>query len=762
MSTSRPADTYSIYARRVLTWLLTRPDQPCPWGGLRRRGGAVEPCGHLVGPGGLTSGSFSGCPICQRRISPNHTFLTVPPRSDRSDHVQHHTGDLRLLHLAFDLVGAARARFELVIGRPTPLSREDRVELETVIDAMGPKAAAWLPERIPVQETMALAIGRLWMVSPDRAAIARATAGHLRTATDVLRVAAVLTQADPALAEPLRFRSMGRGLRRVVLEALERLPPAELVDDMLRRPGLWKRAGERLHPFELADRLPTVALAFAALRETDLAAASFGAAVRARAADVPNVRIADNRVRVVPWASDVETALRAGDVRAATARLAERPEELLHRVDQIVRVASARQLDAIGDVLTTIRRTLPRGEPATLLTLASHLARRSMAWPRRVFFPRGDVLHAWAMPDGRPALRPELVGPIVAGARAALVERAEARPKYARAVLDRGLSDLVLPLREPPPRGKLVWPRGSAAALPAGDALRLFLHWEEPPGARVDLDLSLALFDADWRHLGTCDHESSTIASGNSPAAMHGGDVTAAPGPHGATETVDLYLSALAASGARHAIMVVFSQPSVSFDRLPLSFVGVVSAQEGGTPFAPRAAARRFDLRGRSAITVPLAIDLEARRLRWLDVHIRGRGALHHLGGYRAALAHLGRDFAHLIGTGARPTLWDVACIHATARANVVYVRGPAGITLYRRRDGEPTAGRLARLLTDEPDDTVTAIPTANAPTWVALLRDDLPLPGGSAGYILDARRTGGESLARLAAIDLIAELAPR
>jgi hypothetical protein len=91
----------------------------------------------------------------------------------------------------------------------------------------------------------------------------------------------------------------------------------------------------------------------------------------------------------------------------------------------------------------------------------------------------------------------------------------------------------------------------------------------------------------------------------------------------------------------------------------------------------------------------------------------------------------------------------------------VVYVRDAGGITTYRRRDGESSTGRLARLLAGEHDGTVAAIPTANAPTWVALLRDDLAIPGGSAGYILDARRTGAESLARAPAADLVAELVP-
>lgn len=757
-----PADGYSVYVRRVMSWLLTRAEQPCPWCGRRQAIRALDPCGHLVCRSCWTTGTYSGCPICHRRASPHAPFITAARPLEPSEHVRHQGGDLRVLQLAFDVVGVARGCFERLIARIVPLSREDRTELETVIDAMGPKASVWLPARIPVRETMAIAIARLWMVSPDRSAMVRETQGHLRTATDVLRVAAVLMDADPSLAEPMRLRSVSRGLRRAVLEALDRLPAGQLVEDMRRHPGLWKRAGERLHPFELAARLPTAALAFAVLRETDLAAASFGAALRARAADLPNVRIADDRARVVPWAGAVEHALRTGDARAAAARLAERPAELLRRVDQVVRVTSARQPEALGDVLAAIGRALPRGAPEALLALSAHVAKRGAAWPRRVFFPRGDALRAWSAPDRRPALPEGAIGAIVAGARAELVARAEALPRFARAVLDRGLADLPVPINErTASRAQIAWPRGSELEIPGGPSLRLFLHWEEPPTARVDLDLSVALFDASWRHLGTCDHANLVVAAGDARAAVHAGDVRSAPPPLGASELVELHAGPLAAAGARHLVMVVFSYNAVSFDRLALGFAGLVAAPDGDAPFDPRAAAPRFDLHGQAVIAVPLTIDLETRRLRWIDVHVRDRGAFRRAGGHRAALARLGRDFEHLLGPRARPTLWEVAAIHATARANTVYVRGPGGITAYRRRDGETSAGRLARLLAGEHDGDVAAIPTANAPTWVSLLRDDLALPAGSAGYILDARRTGG-TLARLEATDLIAELAVR
>ena len=70
----------------------------------------------------------------------------------------------------------------------------------------------------------------------------------------------------------------------------------------------------------------------------------------------------------------------------------------------------------------------------------------------------------------------------------------------------------------------------------------------------------------------------------------------------------------------------------------------------------------RVDLRGGARDTVALAIDLGERRARWTDIAIPARTQ-------PAQLAHLGRDLTDLHGMHARPTLWDVACIHAAARA---------------------------------------------------------------------------------------------
>lgn len=749
-----PADTRALYLRRVLSWLLTRPEQPCPWCGQLKTVGALDPCGHLVCKACWDGGNYAGCPICHRRVTGSFVQpLEVDPLP--SDRVTRSDGLLRIVDLALDPVAVAKERFQRMLARTTPLSQQDREELETVIDVMGPRVAGWLPPKIAVKETLAIALARFWIAAPDRAAMVRATQSHIKTATDVLRIAVVLMGADPSLAGGA-LSSIPRSLRRAVLSALDKLPPEPLLEDMKKRASWWKRVGEKLHPFEYADKLPTAALAFAAIRGSTLSALDFDLATRA--AQIRGVAVVDDQLRVTPWAGAVEEALRARDPKAATERLAERPGELLRRADHVLRMTATEQPGAFGDVLGSICAAIPKGAPNTLLVLGAHVRARTAPWRRRVVFPKGDVLKAWGMPDARAPLRSDAIGGVAEAVRRELLARAEKRKPFARAVIDRGLCDLLVPIGErSASKTKVAWPRGSERALPDGETVRLFLHWEQAAEQRVDLDLSVALFDAQWRHVGTCDF--THLVVGNR-AAVHSGDLTNAPAPLGASEFVDLDLGALAALGAAHAVMVVFSYNSVPFDRLPYGFAGVMLAPSGGV-FDPRAVAQRFDLSGASVITLPLTIDLGSRRLRWIDVHLPGQHALHHVGGYRAALAHAGRDFEDFVGARARPTLWDVAAIHAAARANVIYIReGDGTITTVRRRDQETSFERLARIETDRDHSQLGRIPAADAPTFVALLSDDLAIPKQSAGYILDARGslTG---VTRLAAADLIAELAP-
>ncbi|HLL24453.1 MAG TPA: RING finger family 4 domain-containing protein [Kofleriaceae bacterium] len=490
-----PDDTRERYARRVAAWLASRREQPCPWCGKLAHVGALDPCGHLACKHCWSGGAYAGCAVCHRRVAVAQPFFTW----ENAAPVTGCDGALQLLHLGLDATAVAQGRVMRLLGGV--LSADERVELEHLIDALGPKVAQWLPKRIAARETMAIVVARLWLVAPDRIAMMQSTIGHVHDATDVLRIAAVLMSGTPFLGGPLRFQSIPRSLRRAVLGALEQLPPADLLDELHRHEALWKRAGERLHPGELA--LPNVKAAFAALR---------------------------GRATHATWGGRLEGALAAGDARTAAALLAQRPAELLRRFDHLVRVTVARQPDAIDDVLAALGDAAARGAPDALLALAAHIATRPFA--------------------------PALVDAITQILRGALATRAAARRHFARAVIDRGLGDVVL------------------------------------------------------------------------------------------------------------------------------------------------------------------------------------------------------RPTGH-----ARPTLWDVVALHAAARANTIYVRDEAGVTIYKRRDGESDLARIARIFAGTHDGTCR-IPPANAPTWFAVVREDLALPKASEGFVLDDSSVRAQAVIRLTAADLIAELA--
>ena len=183
-----------------------------------------------------------------------------------------------------------------------------------------------------------------------------------------------------------------------------------------------------------------------------------------------------------------------------------------------------------------------------------------------------------------------------------------------------------------------------------------------------------------------------------------------------------------------------------------------------GAPFDPRAVAQRFDL-ARPADDHRAADDRsrDARRLRWLDVHIRDHARCSTTSAAIAPRSPTSATTSTTSPAAARARRCGTSRASTRpARANIVYVRGAGRRDHYRRRDGETPVGRLTRLLAGEHDGALPAIPAANAPTWFALLRDDLAIPAGSAGYLLDARRTSGEGLTRAAVADLLADLAPR
>ncbi|MCT2594416.1 hypothetical protein LHJ74_31675 [Streptomyces sp. N2-109] len=851
-------DAHSLYTSRIRAHLAAQPHQPCMACGLPGPGVApVRGCGHLAcrrcweaAPWACCEEccEWSGCPVCEERFrtdGPCSPWSPLP--AARAHHQPAEAAEvadpvLRVLRLAPSREEASRQELAVLLARRTPLSPQDHDDLYLLLAHVGTEGGLeWLPEEIPLRESKALALDVLLARPEDFAVRAEALRARLDTATDILRLLCVRSGGDPdLLSPPPRAAPLPRPLRRLLLEILDGLRFAALAEDLARHPEQWKRAAERLHPFEYAARFPRAALAFAALRGTDATSGdALSELLMAEAAHHPEqIRLAGDQLRLTTWASRVESALAAYDVDAAARLLAARPGELLRRLSHLLDRAAASGGELPEAVTEALARALPSVAPGPLLGALGVLrartahggaargagarvggrAKQDAAAPRRVFFPRASLTRAHAVPERRLPLPAKSTDAVCALIEAEILDRltgpgasfgslpgAVAAPatgdrrEYDAAVLDAGLADLPVPAAERGVSASLVAiPRGSTLPMPGGGArVRLFLHWTQPRATRVDLDLSVAMYDAQWRFVGLCDYTRLEYAGG---AAVHSGDYTSAPPPHGATEYVDLDLPGLARAGVRHLVTVVLSYNDVPFEELPDAFSGFMKVGEehdgkhrhGPSGQPPRRTARRvrtesagaparydvrtvrqrFDLLGDAKICVPMVIDLATRQALWTDVTLESDGTHHDVWRYRNRLARLGHDLTDAFGGGARVTLWDVACWHAAARTRAgapVLVRSEGKLLSYRRGMGESAYAFAVRLREGlSPDGMPSSVQPLLADAghvFGALVHADLTgLPPAATGtvYRLYPGTSDASALDRVTPGDLVAGLAPR
>jgi hypothetical protein len=733
-----PTDTAALFRDRILAFYRQQPEQPCV---LCQKEGTVHPvnpCAHLVCRSCWDGADYGGCPICHRKIDPQDPFLKPGPTYGALYAV---STKVRLLDLGTDLKADAQNLFRRLCKRSTALAPVDLIDVKSFLATYQAAVLPWLPPRIPVKETMATIFGELLKMQNPPQEVFTALQSHARTATDLLRVLTARAGGDPGLVLALkRNTSMPRSLRAGVLALLERMDPLRLAEDIQRWPNRWKRLAEKLHPFEYATRFPQACAALAAARHTPVEADTpLGALLLAQCAAFPeNFTVREGKLRFQGWQAQVEAALAALEMGRSLDLLRQRPGDFSRRLDHLLMRAQRVGDPAVAECVAAFARLTSKMAPAILLTLMTHFAKRQTHFPKRVFFPKGKVLKAWATRDLRPALPAATCASIVSAVEVELLRRAALAGPVAAAVIDLALRDMPLPFNErTTARALLALPRGSFVPLEPAAYYRLFCHWTESAGQRADLDLSVSFYDDSWQFQDLCDYTNLTAFGG---AAVHSGDYTSAPEPDGSAEYIDLDLAKLRAEGIRYAFMIVFSFNAIPFDRLKAASAGMMAREnKTGMPFEPRTITQRFDLGGDAMVYCPLVVDLAEQRLLWLDANMAEDGDFHRIWEYRTKLAMLGRDFKNYFLHGARPSIWQAACLAAAARAQHVYVRGPGGaVACIARPPGASTQDFFRQLVALTQVEGAAALPGAGQPIFAALSKADFPLHPASTFYSLD------------------------
>jgi hypothetical protein len=763
---STPEDTYGHYVRRMLVLLFQHPEQPCVLCGTPGGVLPVSPCAHLVCGSCFDGADFSACPICERRIDPADPFLKPrrPRPAERSAGRRRALPErLRVIALGGDLAAReadAARELDTLLARTGALSPQEADDLTVLLRTRSRTETGRLPTAVPGREVKARLVD--WLLADPEAypATLPFVTGLVDTATDVLRLLAVRSGGGAGLVDVPRLTSVPRALRRALLAILDGLDPALAAEDMCRHRRLWVHAAEVLHPFEYATRYPRAALAFAAVRRTRLGGDRLAAVLREAAEGTRGIDASGAVVTVRGWSGGVEEALRRADTGAAVALLAQRPGELLRRLHHVLRLAGK---DSHA-VLDALEGAVQRVAPAVLLSALGEIRTPVGLRPARVFFPKGGAARTHMADDERPAPADDVVERAGGILTAELLRRAgDAGPAVDVAVVDAELAGVIAPFTErTASRALVTLPRGSELALPEGRTVRLFLHWtESETSGTVDLDLSAAMFDAQWRPAGSCAYTSLRYQGS---AAVHSGDLQSGPPPTGASEFVDLDLGLLAEAGVRYVVAVVYAYNDVPFEELAEGFAGLMTRDEPGSAgpvFDPRAVEQRFDLTGASKSAVPLVIDVSARTMRWLDVTHGVTGSEHAVWRHKNVLATLGQGLTGLFASGARVSLGELALWRSAARAATVFVRHhDRSFSCYRRRAGESVMAFADRIGAPDTDAPGPARPETAG--LAHLLRGDLSPADGSDVYALHPGALDAGRVRLLTAADVVAALAPR
>lgn len=517
--------------------------------------------------------------------------------------------------------------FTQLAGAKSSLSAQDAQDLAWFVQQYGHRVYALMPPAFHSRENLALLGAALLKAHSARAQ--EFLAPLLQTATDVLRLAVALGGGDVSLATPSRFGRLARPLRRWLLSILEGC--GQLEEDMWRRPEVFKRLGEVLHPGEYGQRFARTLQAFAGVR---------------------------NGLRPMSFSSLVEQQLRTGAMADALQTLAQRPGELARRLDHLLRCSSAPEA-----VLAGFAKVANQVSTAVLLQAMVHFHQRD-AVQLRSFFPKGSVAKVFAIADERPSIHAEVTQQAAELCEQALLARFAALPPLGRCHVEAELANYLVPFSQRSAAKALhTLVRGSRMPLPRSDFIRLFLWWKNGR-SRTDIDLSAALYGPDFNYLDVLSYYNLKGFGG-----CHSGDVVDAP--QGAAEFIDLDVQKLKAAGARFVVASINSYTTQPFCDLPECFAGWMarSDADSGEIFEPATVQDRVDIASNTSICLPMVFDLQQEQVIWADIALERHPRWNNnVAGNLAGVSLMLRSLTSLV----KPDLHTLFMLHARARGQVV------------------------------------------------------------------------------------------
>ena len=518
--------------------------------------------------------------------------------------------------------------FAEVLASKVALSPVDKKDLDWFVRQYKAGILEFLPDKLENKENIAFLLATCKTNGVVSDAVVKK---YFKTATDVLRLMVALSpDGDVSLATPTKLRAFKRSERKFFLEILE--AKGELTEDMLRYKERWIRAGEILHPGDYAGRYPKTYKAFTAIRNNHI---------------------------VHTFAGKFETAIRDKDLQGIIKLASTRPGEYARRLDWMLRTFPK----GLTAILEGFHKVAVNVSSQVLLQLVAHYRARPEQ-TIRAFMPKGSIAKMQVVPFNLKPLSLTTCRKAKLACEAALISKFSTLDALGTVYVDPVLKDFPIPFAlRSASKSTNVLPRGSKVALGEGDAVRMFIYWEQNAKTRrVDIDLSASFYNEDWTKT---EHVSWTRLRSQGIQSYHSGDIVSA-GTKGASEFIDVNIEGALKGGMRYLLMQVYSFTGQPYETLPKCYAGAMirSKVQSGEIYDPRTVTHKFDLTADATTMVPIMFDLQERKVIWSDMTLTNRAMYRAVETSRKGVAALGMALTAL----PKPHLHDLFTLHGIAR----------------------------------------------------------------------------------------------
>lgn len=485
-----------------------------------------------------------------------------------------------------------------------------------------------------------------------------------KTITDILRFA---YEDDPTLKSNVKLH-ISRPKSRLILRLLNsHISDDNALEDIYRYRERWLRVAERLHLNEkfANRRYPDVCTTFNRLRNNK---------------HKTDVNVYCYAYRINEMCKRYKTIPTSQFIRDLVNIAKERPGEFARNLDRFLTMTHDSEVDS-EIIISGFEEIADKVATNILIQMYQHFTNRVEEANKkfRTFIPNCNTAKVKIVDNKKPALTKKVCIYVclicVKALRTILIKK----PKLGKVYIDSDFKNFIVPfsLKNASKTTKSII-RGSRISIPKEvNYIRSFIWWTNNLNDRVDIDLSLSLYNENFEFLRKISFTSLKDSFGcHSGDITNGGDISG----DGVSEFIDLNIDKVLEVGARYAAFTIHSYTGQKFSELKNCRFGWMNRKgcNDGEIFEPSTVEMLFDIDTNTTQCIPVMFDCKEKQFIWTDMTYSSSFAYSTVEGGVNKISELIKAIVNMYKE--RPNLYNLVFFNTIARGELVITPEEADI----------------------------------------------------------------------------------